>query len=100
MNVNEYGVVFQMGVSFNMVSNTSLSFTFTKPNGTILTVSAVLGTLQITTPVGVFAPNTYATYTFANGDVNQVGTWSARLTYIDAAPTKLISTPATFVVSP
>jgi hypothetical protein len=100
MNVNEYGIILQFGVSFDMSSQTSLSFTFTKPDLTTLTVNGTLGTLQITTPLGIFAPNTYATYTFLSGQVNQAGQWSVRLTYKDAAPTQLISTIGTFTVNP
>lgn len=98
MNVNEYGVVLQFGVSFDMIAYTSLNFTFIKPDLTTLTVPGELGTMPVTTPVGVFAANTYATYTFVEGDVNQAGSWSTRLTYTDASPARLISTSKTFIV--
>ena len=98
MNVNEYGIVLQFGVSFDMSSNTSLSFTFTKPDDTTLTVAGTLGTAQITTTEGIFAANTYATYRFVSGDVNQAGEWSVRLTYLDASPARLISTVGVFTV--
>ena len=100
MNVNEYGVVLQMCVSFDMSAYTSLSFTFTKPDSTTLTVAGVLGTNTIATPLGTFTANTYAYYTFVQGDVTQVGEWTVRLTYLDASPAKLISTVGTFTVNP
>lgn len=100
MNVNEYGIQLQFEVSFNMAAFTSLSFTFTKPDATTLTVAGNLGILQITTPLGIFAPNTYATYVFKQGDITQEGLWSVRLTYTDASPAKLISTIGTFTVNP
>lgn len=98
MNVNEYGVVFRFGVSFDMVANTSLSLTFTRPDLTTLIVTPTLGVGSVTTPLGVFATHTYVNYTFAIGNVNQAGEWSARLTYTDATPARLISTVGTFTV--
>lgn len=100
MIVGEYGVIFQMGVSFNMSAFTSLSLTFTKPDLTTLTVIPSLGVVQISTPEGIFSANTYVTYTFLNGQVNQIGDWTVRLTYMDATPAKLISTIGSFIVSP
>lgn len=100
MNVNEYGIVLQFGVSYNMSSYSSLSIVFTKPDLSILTVTASLGLTQITTTVGVFAPYTWAQYTFKSGDVNQTGNWSARLIYTDTSPAKLISSIANFIVEP
>ena len=100
MNVNEYGIALQMGVSFDMSSNTSLSFTFTKPSGTTLTTIATLGSTQITTPVGIFAPNTWAQYTFTAGQVSEAGVWQVRLTYHDASPAQLISSIGKFTVLP
>lgn len=98
MNVNEYGVILQFGVSFDMSVETFLSFTFTKPDGTTLTVMGTLGTSPVTTPLGIFAVHTYATYTFLQGQVDQAGTWEVRLKYQDATPAQLISTVGTFVV--
>jgi hypothetical protein len=98
MNVNEYGVTLQFCVSFNMANQTSLSFTFTKPDGTTLTVVGTLGVVQVSTPLGIFAADTYATYTFTSGQVTESGTWKVRLTYTDASPAQLISNVGTFVV--
>lgn len=100
MYVNEYGVQLQFGVSFDMSANTSLSFTFTKPDDSTLTVVGVLGAIPVTTPLGIFAANTYATYVFVNGNVDQEGEWEVRLTYRDATPAQLISGIAKFTVYP
>lgn len=100
MNVGEFGVVLQFGASFDMSANTALSITFIKPDLTTLIVTPTLGTEPVSTPLGVFAANTYAVYTFVSGDVDQAGMWSARLTYTDTmAATLLISTIGTFSVS-
>lgn len=100
MNVNEYGVMLQLCVSFDMSANTSLSFTFTKPDLTTLTVTGHLGTVTTVTPLGIFSANTYATYVFVLGDVTQAGDWTVRLTYTDASPARLISTIGKFTVMP
>lgn len=98
MKINEYGVVLQFGTSFDMSSYTSLSLTFTKPDLSTLTVTPTLGVGAVSTPLGSFATHTYVTYTFLSGQVNQAGSWSARLTYQDATPARLISDVGTFTV--
>ena len=98
MNVNEYGVVFRLGVSFDMSSNTALGLTFTKPSGATLTVSNP----NVTAPGSVgsgFSANEYFQYTFAQGDVDEAGSWSVRGTYTDGSK-QLISDAATFTVNP
>lgn len=99
MNVGEYGIVFRFGVSFDMSGESSLTFNFTKPDGTTLSVPGLLGTTQISTPLGSFAANTWAYYTFVQGDVDQIGAWTVRLTYLDASPARLISTIGHFTVN-
>lgn len=99
MNVNEYGIQLQFGVSFNMAAYASLTFNFTKPDGTVLTVPGTIGNTAITTPLGSFAAYTWASYTFQMGDVNQVGIYKVRLIYQDVTPAHLISSPGSFTVS-
>lgn len=85
---------------------TTLSITFTKPDGTTLTVTnasaspVTVPNTPITTVDGTFAANEYAKYVFVNGDVNQVGDWSARVTYDDPTPLHLISDIGTFTINP
>lgn len=100
MNVGEYGVVLQFGVSFSLINETSLMFLFERPDTTTFTRAATLGNVPVSTTFGTFAANQYATYTFVNGDINQTGAWSVRLIYQDNTPAQLISTPGTFVVQP
>lgn len=99
MNVGEYGVAFRLGTGFNLAAATQLSFTFTKPDGTVLNVPGTLGTLTIVTPAGTFPANTWAEYIFTAGEVVQVGQWFARLIY-EAPAVKLISDTVTFEVTP
>jgi hypothetical protein len=102
MNVNEYGITFTMGVSYNLANFTALSLTFTKPNRSVLTVTdpaVSIANANITTSAGTFLPNTYVLYTFAEGDVNLAGPWSVRLTYT-ANGIQLISDIGKFTVNP
>lgn len=98
MNKNDYGVLFRFGVSFDMSAYTNLSFTFTKPSGETFTVTGALGVSQITTPEGIFAADTYATYVFQDGEVDEAGDWSCRLTYRDSSPAQYISSIGYFTV--
>lgn len=103
MNVGEYGVQFVLGVSFDMSSNTSLSLTFTKPDGTTLTVTdpdVTIAASPIVTTAGTFASNTYFLYTFVSGDIDQAGDWSVRGTYNAAGPVHLISSIGYFTIEP
>lgn len=59
-----------------------------------LTISAA----PLVTPLGTFAGNTYAICTFASGDINQAGDYSARLAYDAGASVHLISDAAVFTV--
>ena len=100
MNVNEYGIQLQMGVSFNMINHTSLMFNFTRPDATTFSRTGSLGIIPVSTPAGNFAANTYANYTFVNGDISQVGDWQVRLVYQDATPAQLISSIGHFTINP
>lgn len=103
MNVNEYGVMFLFSTGFDMSAHTALQINFTKPDGSLLTKTnpnVTLGTVPITTTAGLFAAHFYVQYTFVNGDVNQVGDWSARVIYDDATPLHLISDVAQFTINP
>ena len=101
MNVNEYGIIFVLGVSYDLSSMTNLSITFNKPDGTTLTVATpdvTISATPIDTTKGTFAANTYALYTFAVGDVDPAGDWTARLTATKVG-VRLISDVASFTVS-
>ena len=91
MIAGEYGIVFRLETSFNIASFSSLSLKFTKPDGTILTVT------NPAVSVGG-SSSTQALYTFQNGDVTLPGNWQAQLTYQDATPRQLISQRANFTI--
>lgn len=103
MNVGEYGISFNLNVNYNIASFTSLSITFTRPDGT--TFTAINGPVTVgaaplvTTDQGTFAANQYCIYLFTVTDLTKAGTYTARLTYTDAAK-RLISDIASFVVNP
>ena len=101
MNSGEYGIVFNLNVNFNIASFTALSLAFTRPDATTVTVVngvVTVGGAPLVTSLGTFATNEYCFYTFVSGDINQAGTYSARLTYTDATK-RLISDVVTFTVS-
>lgn len=103
MNVNEYGIAVLFSTGYDMSSFTTVSITFTKPDGTLLTVTnpaVSVPNVDVTTTQGVFAAHKYLSYTTVNGDIDQAGTWTARAFYIDPTPRRLDSTVATFTVSP
>lgn len=103
MNTGEFGVNFVFSCGYDMSANTSLGITFTKPDGTTLTVSSpdvTVPAIDLQTTLGLFVAHQYVSYTFVDGDVDQAGEWSARVTYNDAAPRHLISDPGSFLVSP
>ena len=101
MNVGEYGIVYNLNVNFDISGFTSLSLTFTKPDLTTLVVASpqvTVGSAPVVTSQGTFAANQYAVYKFAVGDISLPGTYSARLTYVDASK-RLISDANNFVVN-
>lgn len=109
MNVGEYGVQFAFGTGFDMSSNTSLSLVFTRPDDTMLTASASLGTTAITTTLTVqgqpvtFQANQWMFYYFLDGDVTVPGQWNVRGIMDNSSaspPEHLISDIGTFIVGP
>lgn len=101
MNQYEWGVVFYLEVSFDLTANTALSLVFTKPDGVVMTRSkpqVAVGLTTLASSLGSLGAGTYVVYTFAVGEVDQSGVWTARLTYTDVARS-LISDPATFTVA-
>lgn len=100
-NAGEYGIVFNFGCGFDLSAKTGLTLTITRPDGTVLTIATgrlTISASPLVTPLGTFAANTYAICTFANGDINQAGDYSARLTYDASGPVHLISDAAVFTV--
>ena len=100
VNKGEYGIACVFNTSFNLSAFTVLQIQFTKPDASLLTVSATAPNVNITTALGTFLANQYAQYTFQNGDLNETGVWQARVLYTDATPMHLISNISTFTVNP
>lgn len=101
MNAGEYGIALNLNVNFDISGNTSLSLAFTRPDGSTLTVTnpqVTYGTVALSTSIGTFAANQYATYTTKSGDIPLPGTYSVRLTYTDSSKS-LKSDIATFQVN-
>lgn len=102
MNVGEWGIAALFSTGYDMSGFTALSLTFTKPDGTTLVVTnpdvTVPGT-DIETTAGLFVANEYVRYVFVDGDVDQTGDWTARVTYDDGFE-HLISDVDGFTVSP
>lgn len=100
MNVGEYGLVFNLNVNFDISAATSLQLAITRPDGTAIAGVPTVGLVDLTTTDdGTYPAKKYCSYTFVDGDLNQVGDYTARLTYNDAAK-RLISDPTSFSVSP
>jgi hypothetical protein len=99
MNVGEYGLVFNLNVNFDISGATTLQLAITRPDNTTITAMPTVGSVDlVTTDSGTFLAHKYCIYTFATGDLNQAGTYTARLTYTDSTK-RLISDPTTFTVS-
>ncbi len=102
VNETEFGIPYVFSIGRNMQNFTEISIEFTKPDGTILLVSdpdVTVPAVSIFTVLGLFAANTYAQYAFQEGDLDQYGTWTARLIYTDASPLHLTSNRSNFTVN-
>lgn len=100
MNVGEYGIAFNLGLNYDISAATSLSLAITRPDGSVTNGVPTAGAVDLVTPLGTFLAHQYAVYVFAPGDLTVPGQYSARLTYTDANPKRLISPPVAFTVNP
>lgn len=104
MNVNEFGIRIVFSSGFDLSDADNLKISFTKPDGTALvkeTPDVIAPAVDIETTLGLFPANTYAQYTTIDGDIDQTGVWSARVTYDKTSPAlHLTSDVATFTVEP
>jgi hypothetical protein len=88
IRVGESGKRHRINCKFDMSSNTSIGFVYTKPvTGSTLTVSGVLGTTAETIDGVAAAANTWAYYDFVPGDVDEAGAWDLQITYTNTAST-------------
>ena len=88
LRVGESGKEHRINVKFDMSSNTSIGFVYTKPGtGTTLSVSGVLGTTQETIDGVIVAANFWASYTFQPTDLDEAGDWDLQITYNNTSST-------------
>ncbi len=103
VNEGEYGIACVFYTAYDMSAFTTLQIQFTKPvTSTVLTVAATCPNVQVVTALGTFPANQYAQYFFVNGDLDELGVWSARVIYDEATatpPLHLISNSSTFTVT-
>lgn len=101
MNVGEYGIQFNMNVSYDISGFTTLSLAFTRPDATTFIAtnpSVTAPASPLVTPLGTFPASQYAQYLFAVGNLTVPGNYTARLTYTDASK-RLISDVVSFTVN-
>lgn len=98
MNVGEYGLAFNLDVNYDISAAQALAIAITRPDGTVINGVPTVGAVDLATPLGTFSAHQYAVYVFQSGDLNQAGSYSARLTYTDANK-RLITPPTAFTVN-
>ncbi len=105
INEGEFGVACVFYTAYDMSAFTGISIKFTKPDGTILAPTdpdVTVPASPIVTALGTFPANQYANYFFQSGDLDQTGTWYARVIYDDSGaspPLRLISNSSSFEVT-
>lgn len=102
MNVGEYGITHNLNVNYTITGFTTLSLTYTRPDGTVITrtgADVTVGAVPlVTSDLGTFAAGKYSIYVFKTGDLTIPGEYTVRLTYTDASK-RLVSDVASFTVS-
>jgi len=105
VNEGEFGIACVFYTAYDMSGYTTISIQFTKPDGTILAPTnpdVTVPAVPLVTALGTFPANEYAQYYFVDGDLDQLGTWYARVIYDKAnalPPQRLISNSSTFTVT-
>ena len=102
VNEGEYGVACVFYTAYDMSTFTTLQIQFTKPvSGDILLVDATCPNVDVDTALGTFLANEYAQYFFVDGDLDELGTWYARVIYTKTGSPdlKLISNSSSFTVT-
>jgi len=88
IRVGESGKRHRIIVQFDMSSNTSIDFVYTKPiSSDLLSVSGVLGTTAETIDGVSVAANFWAYYDFEPTDLDEAGNWDLQITYNNTVPT-------------
>lgn len=88
IRVGESGKRHRINTQFDMSSNTSLGLVYTNPvDGTLLSVTATLGTTTQTIDGVSVAANFWLFYDFSAGELPDPGKWDVQVTYTNTAPT-------------
>lgn len=100
LNVSEYGLACNLNVNFDLSTATSLTMSFTRPDGTVFTGAAIAPGTPATSPnQGTFSANKYARYIFKESDLTVAGEYIVRLMYLDSSK-RIFSEPTSFMVYP
>lgn len=108
LRIGEIGKTIRVNTDYDLSSNTQLTLTFTKPDGTTLTKTKTVDgvsapAVDVTDPddpTVTFLANEYMEYDTVSGDLDQAGTWSVYATYNDATPKTFIGDVDRFTVLP
>lgn len=88
IRVGESGKRHRINVKFDMSTNTSIDFVYTKPiSGDLLSVAGTLGTTAETIDGVSVLANFWAYYDFVPGDLDEAGNWDLQITYNNTAST-------------
>lgn len=101
MRLGEYGVELNFAAGMSLTGNTYLALVFTKPSGAQLVrenADLTVGTQDLYGTAGYMPSGTYVRYVFADGELDEDGTWTVKLIFQDNMPRKLISDNVTFTV--
>lgn len=88
IRVGESGKRHRINCQFDMSSQTSIGFVYTKPvSGDLLTVAGVLGTTAETIDGASVLANYWCYYDFDTTDLDEAGSWTLELTYNNTGST-------------
>lgn len=105
INVGEYGLDYAIATLYDMSAAMSVTLMFVRPDGTLFTgvypgAVTIPAVPRVTTDGnGTFPASQYCVYPFVAGDLNQFGTYTGRVVYLDATK-RLVSDPFSFYVNP
>ena len=102
LRVGDIGKTVRISTLFDMSANTALSITFTKTDGTKLTVTnpdVTAPAIPVVDPeLGPLNASEYMEYLTQAGDIDQEGAWTVCGVYTDATPKVFPSASASFTV--
>ena len=106
LRIGESGKNLNVNAGYDMSSQTELTLTFTKPDGTTVSKATAdgvaLGAGETDPDLGLLTANYYVYYPIEAGFLDQAGTWCVYLTYTNTTPAPddiFIGAPVSFTVS-